>query len=93
MVQSAEGAMQEMHEVVQRGNELAIKAANGTLSDDDRKMIDEEIQQLKESLNETAGKQFLMNFEFSRMMVNLQKHLWKPKIIKLYLMLQIRHFQ
>lgn len=54
LVQSAEGAMQEMHEVVQRGNELAIKAANGTLSDDDRRMIDEEIQQLKDSLNEVA---------------------------------------
>ncbi len=54
LVQSAEGAMQEMHDVVQRGNELAIKAANGTLTDEDRKMIDAEIQQLKDSLNETA---------------------------------------
>ena len=43
LVQSAEGAMQEMHDVVQRGNELAIKAANGTLTDEDRKMIDAEI--------------------------------------------------
>ena len=54
LVQSAEGAMEEMHEVAQRGNELAIKAANGTLSDEERKMIDEEIQQLKDSLNEVA---------------------------------------
>lgn len=54
MAQSAEGAMNEMHDIVQRGNELAIKAANGTLTDEDRAMVDAEIQQLKQALDETA---------------------------------------
>lgn len=54
LVQSAEGALNEMHEIVHRGNELAVKAANGTLSNEDRALVDTEIQQLKEALNETA---------------------------------------
>ena len=33
LVQSAEGAMNEIHDMLQRGTELAVKAANGTLTD------------------------------------------------------------
>lgn len=54
MVQCAEGALNEMHEIVQRGNELAVQAANGTLTDVEREMVDDEIQQLKQALNESA---------------------------------------
>ncbi|MBR2403743.1 MAG: flagellin, partial [Lachnospiraceae bacterium] len=54
LVQVADGALQEMHAIVQRGNELAVKAANGTLTDEDRLMIDAEIQQLKQALDESA---------------------------------------
>lgn len=54
LVQSAEGALNEIHEIVQRGNELAVKAANGTLTDLDREMVDDEIQQLKQALDESA---------------------------------------
>ena len=43
-----------MHEIVQRGNELAVKAATGTLTDEDRAMVDAEIQQLKSALDEAA---------------------------------------
>lgn len=46
MVQTADGALEEVHAMLQRGNELAVKAANGTLSEDDRRYIDNEIQQL-----------------------------------------------
>lgn len=51
LVQSAEGAMDEMHAMLQRANELAIKAANGTLSESDRLMVDAEVQQLKTELD------------------------------------------
>jgi len=54
LVQSAEGALQEVHEMLQRGNELAVKAANGTMSDYDRGLIDLEIQQLKDQIDQTA---------------------------------------
>lgn len=36
MVQLADGAMDEVHQMLQRGNELCIQAATGTLSDEDR---------------------------------------------------------
>lgn len=54
MVQSAEGALQEVHEMLQRSNVLAVKAANGTFSDLERAMIDDELQQMKQAINETA---------------------------------------
>ncbi len=54
LVQSAEGALQEVHEMLQRGNELAVQAANGTMSDYDRELIDLEIQQLKDQIDQTA---------------------------------------
>ena len=43
-----------MHDMLQRANELAIKAATGTLQDSDRMMIDAEIQQLKAEIDSTA---------------------------------------
>ena len=54
MVQSAEGALMQMHSIVHRGNELAIRAATGTMSDEDRELLDEELQQIKNALNDAA---------------------------------------
>ena len=54
MVQSAEGALNELHEMLQRANELAVKAANGTLSDGDRDLVDAEIQQIKAEIDKVA---------------------------------------
>ena len=50
IVEIADGAMSEVHDILQRMNELAVKSANGTLSDDDRSMIDEELQALKDEV-------------------------------------------
>lgn len=47
VVQTAEGAIQEMQDMVQRMSELAIQAANGTNADTEREMIQDEIKQLK----------------------------------------------
>ena len=55
MVQTADGALEEVHAMLQRGNELAIKAANGTLSASDRSDINQEIQQLKEAIDQVAS--------------------------------------
>lgn len=54
MVQIGEGALNEVHDMLQRANELSIKAATGTLQDVDRMMIDSEIQQLKAEIDRTA---------------------------------------
>lgn len=46
VVNTADGAMAEMHDILQRMNELAIQAANGTNADTDREQIQLEIDQL-----------------------------------------------
>ncbi len=50
VVEIADGALAEVHDMLQRMNELAIKASNGTASDDDRKIIQDEITQLQEEI-------------------------------------------
>lgn len=54
MVQIGEGALNEVHDMLHRANELAVKAATGTLQDVDRAMIDAEIQQLKAEIDSTG---------------------------------------
>lgn len=46
-VQVADGALDEIHGMLQRMNELAIHSANGTLTDEDRSYLDSEMQSLK----------------------------------------------
>ena len=45
-VQTAEGALTEVHDMLQRMNELAVKASNGTNSETDRSYIQSEVDQL-----------------------------------------------
>lgn len=53
-VQCAEGALNEVHDLLQRGNELAVKAANDTNMSDDREAIYEEIKQLNYEIDRIA---------------------------------------
>ena len=53
-VQTAEGALNEVHDMLQRMNELAVKAANGTNQSQDRKYIQLEVKQLKSEINRVA---------------------------------------
>ena len=52
---TADGAMSEMHDILQRMNELAIQSANGTNADSDRTMIQNEIDQLVNELDRIAN--------------------------------------
>ena len=54
VVNTADGAMMEMHNILQRMNELSIQAANGTNSDDDRAKIQLEIDQLVKEIDRIA---------------------------------------
>ena len=54
IVNTVDGAMAEMHDILQRMNELAIQSANGTNSDDDRKQIQLEINELVAELDRIA---------------------------------------
>lgn len=51
MVQIADGAMNEIADILHRGTELSVKAANGTLSEEDRLYIQKELEQLKDEIN------------------------------------------
>ena len=69
-VQTAEGALNEVHDMLQRMNELATKAANDTLTSSDRTYIDAEITALKTEIDRTAeatqfNNQYLLNGSFT----------------------------
>ena len=53
-VQTAEGALTEVHDMLQRMNELAVQAANGTNSADDRSYIQDEIDQITQEIDRVA---------------------------------------
>ena len=53
-VQTAEGALNEVQDMLQRMNELAVKAANGTNSENDRSYIQNEIDQLTTEIDRVS---------------------------------------
>ncbi len=65
LLQTAEGALANVHEMLQRMRELAVQASNETYEDSDRLEIQEEIDQLLQSIDDVAsntqfnGKQLL----------------------------------
>ncbi|MCM1026948.1 MAG: flagellin FliC3 [Roseburia sp.] len=69
IIEIADGAMNEISEMLQRINELAIKSANGTMSESDRATVQDEVSELKEEIQrisdvtEFNGQQ-LLNGEF-----------------------------
>lgn len=50
IIEIADGAMTEISEMLQRINELSVKAANGIMTDDDRATVQDEVKQLKEEI-------------------------------------------
>ena len=53
-VQTAEGALNEVQDMLQRMNELAVKSSNGTNSEDDREYIQNEIDQLTTEIDRVS---------------------------------------
>ena len=69
IIETADGAMTEVSEMLQRINELAIKSANGIMSDNDRETVQDEVAQLKEEITRISevtefNGQKLLNGEF-----------------------------
>ena len=69
-VQTAEGALNEVHDMLQRINELAVKGENGTLSSVDRSYIQSEVKQLMSEIDRvqsttTFNEQNLLDGSFS----------------------------
>lgn len=55
IVQVADGTLSAIHEMLQRMNELAVKASTDTLTNSDREIIQEEVTLLKEEINRMAN--------------------------------------
>ena len=69
-VQTAEGALNEVHDMLQRINELAVKGENGTLTSVDRSYIQSEVKQLMSEIDRvqtttTFNEQSLLDGTFS----------------------------
>ncbi|MCI8927310.1 MAG: flagellin [Lachnospiraceae bacterium] len=69
-VQTAEGALNEVHDMLQRMNELAVKAANGTNQTEDRAYIQNEINALVDEIDRvqqttTFNERMLLNGSFN----------------------------
>lgn len=54
VIQTAEGALDEVEAMLQRMRELSVQAANGVNTDEDRKAIQDEIDQLNEEINRVS---------------------------------------
>jgi len=70
VISIADGALTEVSDMLQRMNELAVKAANGTMSEEDNAVIQSEITQLKDEITRVSettefNGQKLLNGEFS----------------------------
>lgn len=50
VIETADGALTEVHEMLQRMNELAVKGETGTLTTADRMTLEEEVKQLKQEI-------------------------------------------
>lgn len=70
LCQVADGALNEVHSILGRMTELAVEAANGTNSDEDRGYINDEIQQLKQEMKHIFG-----NTSFN------EKYIWRMPYI------------
>ena len=55
VIEIADGTMSEIHSMLQRMNELCVKASTGVLTDDDRETINAEVVQLKEEITRIAS--------------------------------------
>ena len=70
IISIADGALSEVSDMLQRMNELAVKAANGTMTEEDNAVVQSEIAQLKEEITRVSDTtefngQKLLNGEFS----------------------------
>ena len=78
-VQTAEGALTEVHSMLQRMNELAVQASNGTNSESDRSSIQDEINQLTTEIDRVAettkfNETYLLKGDYGTKTINIKAH-------------------
>lgn len=72
LIQTAEGSISEMQDIVQRMRELAVQGSNGTLTPEDKELIQKEIEQLAQELDGMAersefNKRHLLNDDYEEL--------------------------
>lgn len=55
IIEIADGTLGEIHDMIQRINELAVKASTGTLSDADRELVNDEVKQLTNEITRISS--------------------------------------
>ncbi len=55
IIEIADGTLAEIHDMLQRINELCVKASTGTITDGDREMVNDEVKQLKEEITRISS--------------------------------------
>ena len=78
-VQTAEGALTEVHSMLQRMNELAVQASNGTNSESDRSAIQDEISQLTTEIDRVSettkfNETYLLKGDEGTKTINMKAH-------------------
>ena len=78
-VQTAEGALTEVHSMLQRMNELAVQASNGTNSESDRSAIQDEVNQLTTEIDRVSettkfNETYLLKGQDGTKTINMQAH-------------------
>jgi len=76
LIQTAEGALNETHSILQRMRELAVQSANDTLTDPDRALLQKEMDQLLQEVDRIAGStqfngQYLLNGGFNNRLLQI----------------------
>lgn len=71
LIQTAEGALNEVHAMLHRMNELATQGANDTNTDVDRRQIQKEIDQLKSEIDDVSNK---TNFNTKQVLAGINKY-------------------
>ena len=78
-VQTAEGALTEVHSMLQRMNELAVQASNGINAESDRQAIQDEIDQLTTEIDRVSettkfNETYLLKGEAGTKLINMKAH-------------------
>ncbi len=73
LIQTAEGALNEVHGMLHRMRELAIQASNGTLTSDDRLEVQHEVESLVKEIDATAKR---TEFNTKRLLTGESSALW-----------------
>ena len=87
MIDTADGAHQEVHNMLLRMREIAVQAANGTLSTSDRTALDEEITALETEITSIADN---TTFAGKNLGTGLRKH---SKLVDERLIRYLSHIQ